>query len=438
MRIAIWNKLQENEKKSILSRPQMAAQPILHQKVSQIIDRIKTRGDQELIKITQEIDKVSLAEIAVTSKEFEDAKRKISTEVREALHFAESQIAVYHKAQVSKNLVVETSPGVICERQSRPIQRVGLYVPGGTAPLVSTLLMLAVPAKIAACPLRILCTPPNKEGSINPAILVAAELCEIQSIYKLGGAQAIAAMAYGTESVPKVDKIFGPGNAWVTAAKQRVSQDPQGASIDLPAGPSELMIIADENANPDFVAADLISQAEHDTNSQVILVTTSQTLPGNVTILLEKLSAHLPRKPIIQQSLENDWIIKVDTLEQAVTVSNEYAPEHLSLHMSNPRQLMPHIQNAGAVFLGDFTPETLGDYMTGSNHVLPTYGYARSYSGLSLADFMKFISFQTVTRQGIKNIGKTAKQLAELEGLMGHAQAISLRLEKETIENECN
>ncbi|MGB6977169.1 MAG: histidinol dehydrogenase [Gammaproteobacteria bacterium] len=438
MQVAIWNQLQENEKVSILSRPIACSQDDIKQKVSHIIERVKMHGDQELLKLTREIDGASLEAVAVTPQEFADAKRKVSGKVIESLNFARSQISIYHQAQIPENLVVETYPGIVCERHARAIQRVGLYVPGGTAPLVSTLLMLAVPAKIAGCPIRILCTPPNINGVVNPAILVAAELCGIQQVYKLGGAQAIAAMAYGTESVPKVDKIFGPGNTWVTAAKQLVSQDFRGASIDLPAGPSELMVIADKNAVSDYVAADLLSQAEHDINSQVMLLTTCQHLQKKIAISLAELSLKLPRKAITQKSLANSWAIVVDTIEQAIGISNEYAPEHLLLHLSNPRQLMPAIQNAGAVFLGAWTPETLGDYITGSNHVLPTYGYARSYSGLSLTDFMKFISFQTVTQQGLRAVGKMAKQLADLEGLDAHAQAVTLRLKKEIIVNECN
>jgi histidinol dehydrogenase len=312
----------------------------------------------------------------------------------------------------------------------------GIYVPGGTAPLISTVLMLGVPAQMAECPLRILSTPPNQDGSISPSILFAAKLCGIQNVFKVGGAQAIAAMAYGTQTIPKVDKIFGPGNSWVTQAKMQVSQDAFGSAIDMPAGPSEVMIIADDESNCDYVAADLLSQAEHGPDSQVLLITLSESFAIKTRQALIRQLAMLPRMQIAKQALENSSMIIVSTLEEAIEISNAYAPEHLILQIRNAKKYIPIIKNAGSVFIGPWTPETLGDYVTGANHVLPTNGYARSYSGLSVLDFMKFISFQTVTQQGLANIGPYAEKLAALEGLSAHKNAVSLRLKENEIESK--
>lgn len=357
-----------------------------------------------------------------------EARKQISPEAQAALTFAKERIEIFHQANYPEVVITETCTGVTCERQAKPIERVGLYIPGGSAPLVSTVLMLAVPASIAQCPVKIICTPPDTNGKIDPHILVAAELCGVQSVFKVGGAQAVAAMAYGTQSIPKVDKIFGPGNQWVTQAKMLVSQDPLGASIDMPAGPSELMVIADESANPEWVAADLLSQAEHGADSQVILVVTSLVLANKVANAVAEQVAVLPRQAIATQALMHSAIIVVETLANAIEIANQYAPEHLILAFDEAEVYKGDIQNAGAVFMGHWTPETAGDYVTGSNHVLPTNGFARSVSGLSILDFMKFIYFQTVTEAGMKIIGPHAEILAAIEGLDAHKQAVTKRL----------
>jgi histidinol dehydrogenase len=328
-----------------------------------------------------------------------------------------------------KVTICDTNDGVVCKKVYKPIEKVGLYVPGGLAPLVSTLVMLAAPAQIAGCKEIYITTPCDKNGNVHPLILVAADICKISKIYKLGGAQAIAALAYGTETVTKVNKIYGPGNSWVTQAKQQVSNDSKGVAIDLPAGPSEVLVIADEVADPRFVAADLLAQAEHGTDSQALLVTTSQTLANKVRDEIAKQTSVAERKAIIEQSLENSTILVVETLNQAINIANEYASEHLILNVENADDYIVGIENAGAVFVGPWAAEALGDYITGSNHVLPTYGYAKAYSGLATVDFMKAISIQNVSKQGIKNIGEMAMRLADIEGLKAHEMAVKIRLE---------
>jgi histidinol dehydrogenase len=397
-------------------------------RVAAIIDQIKTEGDVALFALTAQYDQVSLSELEVTPEEWVAAKENITSTELAAIEFAIAQIATYHSQQLPRVQVVETIAGVRCERLVRPIERVGLYIPGGSAPLVSSVLMQAIPARIADCPMRILATPPNKAGKIDPRILVAAALCGIERVFKMGGAQAIAAMAYGTESVPKVDKIFGPGNAWVTQAKMWVSQDVNGASIDMPAGPSELLVIADDAANPEFVAADLLSQAEHGPDSQVLLIALSQDFAVRVKTAVEAQLQALTRREIAEKSLQHSRFIVVDDVLSAIEVSNEYAPEHLILQVQDADTYVPHVTHAGAVFIGPWTPETVGDYVTGSNHVLPTSGYARTWSGLSVLDFTKFISVQHVTREGLQNIGPYAETLATMEGLDGHKNAVSMRL----------
>lgn len=428
MKIYNWNSLTETERQIIMSRPTFSVSANMRDATQQIIEAVKVGGDKCVVSFTEKYDHVQLRNLQVTTEEIDDAFTKINSSAKNAIEFAKKQLEITHKAQLPQTQVIMNCEGVYCEKQSRPIERVGLYVPGGSAPLVSTVLMLALPAQIANCPLRILCTPPNQNGEIDPHILYAAKLCSIQSIYKIGGAQAIAAMAYGTETIPRVDKIFGPGNAWVTQAKMLVSQDSNGASIDLPAGPSEIMIIADANANLTYVVSDLLSQAEHGADSQVMVVTSSEKMAAYIAGQINQQLASLSRRDIVNQVLANSRIIIVSDVEQAITVSNRYAPEHLILQIDYPKKYIPLIQHAGAVFLGPWTAETLGDYVTGSNHVLPTYGYARSYSGLSVLDFMKFISFQTVTKEGLKKIGPYAEKLAEIEGLDAHKQAVSLRL----------
>jgi histidinol dehydrogenase len=323
---------------------------------------------------------------------------------------------------------IETSPGVRCERHYRAIERVGLYVPAGVAPLPSAAIMLAVPAKIAGCKATILCTPPRKDGRADPAVLVIAKLCGVDRVFKLGGAQAIAAMAYGSESVPKVDKVFGPGNAWVTAAKILVANDPDGAALDLPAGPSEVLVIADHRARAEFVAADLLAQAEHSADAQAVLVSTSGPLIEAVIVELEAQMRRLGRERTLRDSIAHARLFLVSSLEDAFALSNEYAPEHLIIETEQPRAWLPHVQNAGSVFLGAWTPETMGDYCSGTNHVLPTYGFARAYSGLSLTDFLKRMTVQELTADGLRDLGPTAVTIAEMEGLDAHANAVQVRL----------
>jgi histidinol dehydrogenase len=344
------------------------------------------------------------------------------------LQRAIDNVRVFHTAQQLAPLSVETTPGVRCERIVRPIDAVGLYIPAGTAPLPSAVVMLAVPAAIAGCPRRVICSPPDADGNVNSAILAAAALCGIDEVYRIGGAQAIAALAYGTESVPAVDKIFGPGSSWVTAAKQLVAADPDGAALDLPAGPSEVMVIADDQANPAFVAADLLAQAEHDESAQAILLTPSPRLAAEVAAAVTQQRSGLTRGGILDRSLAQSRILVVRDLSQAIDVSNRYAPEHLILEIESPRSWLAQIRNAGSVFLGAWTPESMGDYCSGTNHVLPTYGYARAYSGLSLHDFVKRITVQELTPAGLQELGPTAVTLAGMEGLDAHAAAVTLRL----------
>jgi histidinol dehydrogenase len=338
-------------------------------------------------------------------------------------------VSRFHALQVLAPLRLETSPGVVCERLIVPLGAVGLYVPAGTAPLPSTAIMLAVPARIAGCPVRVLCTPPRPDGTADPAVLVAARLCGIEQVFKLGGAQAVAAMAYGTESVPKVDKIFGPGNSWVTAAKQIVAADARGAALDMPAGPSEVLVIADGSARPEFVAADLLAQAEHSEDAQVVLVTTSRELAVACIAEVERQMAVLPRRAITERSIGESRVLLVPDLDTALVVSNRYAPEHLILQVAEPRVWLGRVRNAGSVFLGAWTPETMGDYCSGTNHVLPTYGHARAYSGLGVIDFVKRITVQELTPDGLRGLGPTARTLALLESLEGHANAVTVRLE---------
>jgi histidinol dehydrogenase len=347
----------------------------------------------------------------------------------DALRVAIHNVRAYHEAQLSQDIRVQTAPGVICERIIRPLQAVGLYVPAGTAPLPSTAIMLAVPSAIAGCPTRLICTPPRPDGTADPAVLVVAEECGITSVFKLGGAQAVAAMAYGTETVPKVDKIFGPGNAWLTAAKAEVAADPRGAALDMPAGPSEVLVIADANADPRAVALDLLSQAEHGVDSQVILVTTSTELADVVDQEIAAALPGLPRREIMYKSLAHSRTIVTADIAQAVEVANVYAPEHLIIQVANARRWLAAIENAGSIFLGPYTPEAVGDYCSGTNHVLPTYGYARAYSGLSLQDFQKRMSVQELDVEGLRTLQPTVSTLARLEGLDAHARAVEVRIE---------
>jgi histidinol dehydrogenase len=429
MRILDWNSLSRAQQNAALQRPALKDAARVNAAARDIIDRVRRDGDAALLTLTQQYDGVRLEALAVTEREFAAAERALNAEQHAAIERAIDNVRRFHAAQASPPLRVETSPGVICERFSVPIRAVGLYVPAGSAPLPSTAIMLAVPAALAQCPVKLMCSAPNRAGSANPAVVVAARKAGVERIFKVGGAQAIAAMAYGSESIPKCDKVFGPGNAYVTAAKMLVAQDAGGAALDLPAGVTEVMVIADDEARAEFVAADLLAQAEHSPDAQAILVTTRPALAAAVFAEVRRQSATLSRALILAESIEAMRLIVVDTLQSAFDIANTYAPEHLILEIREARQWLSKISTAGAVFLGHWSPESLGDYCSGPNHTLPTYGYARSYSGLSLEDFQRRITVQELTPSGLKGLGPTAKTLAALEGLDAHAAAVSIRLE---------
>jgi histidinol dehydrogenase len=429
MRIIDWNSSTKAQRSAALQRPALQDSARVCVAARDIVDRVRREGDTALLALTQQFDGAHLESLAVTAEEFAAAERALTAEQRAAIERAIDNVHRFHAAQASPPLRVETSPGVICERFSVPIRAVGLYVPAGSAPLPSTAIMLAVPAALAGCPVKLMCTAPNRAGNANPAVLVAGRMAGIRQIFKVGGAQAIAAMAYGTESISKCDKVFGPGNAYVTAAKILVAQDADGAALDLPAGVTEVMVIADDEARPEFVAADLLAQAEHSPDAQAILVTTQPALAAAVFAAVQRQSALLSRATILSESLEAMRLIVVDTLQTALDIANDYAPEHLILEIREARRWLPKISTAGAVFLGHWSPESLGDYCSGPNHTLPTYGYARSYSGLSLEDFQRRITVQELTPSGLKGLGPTARILAGLEGLDAHAAAVSIRLE---------
>jgi histidinol dehydrogenase len=393
-----------------------------------IIDTVRRGGDAAVLALTEKFDGIRLESMSVTAQEFSDAERALNPGQIAAIERAISNVRRFHAAQGAPPLRVETAPGVVCERISVPIRAVGLYVPAGSAPLPSTAIMLAVPAAIAGCPVRVMCTPPARHGGADPAVLVAARMSGVEQVFKAGGAQAIAAMAYGTAAIPKCDKVFGPGNAWVTAAKLLVAQDPAGAAADLPAGVTEVMVIADDTARADFVAADLLAQAEHGPEAQSLLVTTSVTLAQEVARQVQRQSANLSRAGILAKSIDHMRLLIVDTLDTALGIANEYAPEHLLLELREPRRWLTRVSAAGAVFLGHWSPESMGDYCSGPNHTLPTYGYAKAHSGLSLEDFQKRITVQELTPAGLGGLGPTAEILAGLEGLDAHAAAVTIRL----------
>lgn len=400
----------------------------IQQRVVPILQEVAKRGDEAVRHYTQLFDKITLNAFQVTEAEIAEALLLVPPTLQQAIAQAKQNIELFHTAQYEPEKQIATMPDVVCWRKSVGIEKVGLYIPGGTAPLFSTVLMLGVPAQIAGCQEVILCTPAGLDGKVNAAILFAAHLVGITQIYKIGGAQAIAAMAYGTASIPKVHKIFGPGNQYVTAAKQLVSQT--GTAIDMPAGPSEVLIIADHTANPKFVAADLLSQAEHGADSQVILLTTHESLAQAVNAQIAQQLAVLPRKSIAEKALENSKIILLPDLQTAINMSNAYAPEHLILAVENADALGEKVINAGSVFLGHYTPESAGDYASGTNHTLPTNGYARAYSGVSLDSFIRKITFQHIGKQGLQHIGKTITEMAEAEQLRAHAAAVYVRLEE--------
>lgn len=409
----------------ILKRPVLDVET-LRDTVNEVLNRVKTEGDKAVIEYEERFDKVKLDVLAVTETEIMEAEKNVSNELKEAVLLAHKNIHSFHASQRFESAKVETVPGVTCWQKAVAIEKVGLYIPGGTAPLFSTVLMLAIPAKIAGCKETVLCTPPNKEGKVNPAILYAAHVAGVNKIFKIGGVQAIGAMAYGTESVPKVYKIFGPGNQYVMAAKQKVSL--HEVAIDMPAGPSEVEVLADETANPTFVAADLLSQAEHGADSQVVLITTSEKLIEEVEEEVMNQLKALPRRDIAEKSLANSKLILVKDMDEAIEMTNEYAPEHLIIETKDYMELAEKVVNAGSVFLGELTPESAGDYASGTNHTLPTNGYAKAYSGVNLDSFIRKITFQEITREGMDNIGPAIEVMAANEQLDAHKNAVTVRL----------
>ena len=415
----------KSEWKAIVERPHMDLSK-LNETVSSVLKDIKDNGDEAVKRYEEKFDHVQLTSLAVTPEEIEEAMHLISPELKASLEQAHHNIAVFHEAQKFEGKKIETCKGVTCWQKSIPIEKVGLYIPGGTAPLFSTVLMLATPAKIAGCQEIVLCTPPNREGKVNPAILAAAKIAGVSKIFKAGGVQAIGAMAYGTESVPKVYKIFGPGNQFVMAAKQQVSL--HDVAIDMPAGPSEVCVVADETSNPVFVAADLLSQAEHGIDSQVILITTSEKMLDEVKAEVEKQLQPLPRREIAAKTLENSKLVLVHDKDEAMELSNCYAPEHLILSTSDYEQLAAKVINAGSVFLGQWACESAGDYASGTNHTLPTHQYALAYNGVNLDSYNRKVTFQHLTEDGIRSIGNTVVCMAENEQLEAHANAMRLRI----------
>ncbi len=412
---------------TVLKRPTQTVADI-ESTVKRVFDAVQQEGDIAVQKYTQQFDKVSLGQIQVSIEEIEQATVSVPEELKVAIELAKGNIERFHAAQRTEKVSLTTSPGVQCWQEKRPIQKVGLYIPGGTAPLFSTILMLAIPAKLAGCNEIVLCTPPDSDGIVNAAILYTADLCGVTKIFKVGGIQAVAAMAFGTESISKVYKIFGPGNQYVTVAKQLATN--HGVAIDMPAGPSELLVVADETADPAFVASDLLSQAEHGVDSQVILVSTSREMIAAVEKEIETQLVVLPRRDITRQAMANSRSIYVENDAIAIDLINEYGPEHFIICTKNEEFYIDHVQNAGSVFVGTYTPESAGDYASGTNHTLPTNGYAKQYSGVNLDSFMKSMTFQKISKEGIKNIGPAIEQMAEAEGLQAHKNAVTLRLQK--------
>ncbi|UXN35278.1 histidinol dehydrogenase [Avibacterium paragallinarum] len=426
MQTLIWKNLTQQEKQQALMRPAISAAQSIKDAVDAIREKVQGEGDKALFELGEKFDKVKLDSLVISQAEIQAAAARLPDELKTAIQNAKANIERFHQAQIPQAVDIETQAGVRCQVVTRPINRVGLYIPGGSAPLFSTVLMLAIPAKIAGCKKIVLCSPPP----IADAILYAADLCGVETIYPVGGAQAIVAMAFGTETVAKVDKIFGPGNAFVTEAKRQVSQALNGAAIDMQAGPSEVLVLADENADPDFVASDLLSQAEHGADSQVILVTPSETLAKNTALAIERQLAMLPRVETARQALSHSRIFISENLSQAIEISNEYAPEHLVVQVENARALLDQLDNAGSIFLSAYSPESMGDYASGTNHVLPTYGYTRTTSSLGLADFSKRMTVQELSPQGFRDLAPTVIQMAAAEQLDAHKNAVLVRLEK--------
>jgi histidinol dehydrogenase len=428
MRIEFWDDLDGRARSALLSRPAVRDDESVRAAAAEIIRSVRSGGDAALRALTSRFDGAELDTIRVGEQELATATGKLESGAIAAIDLAIANVRRFHEPQIPLPIEVETMPGVSCKRLSHAIDSVGLYVPAGTAPLPSAAIMLAVPAAIAACPTRVMCTPPRPDGTADPAVVVAASRSGITDIYKVGGAQAIAAMAYGTETIPKVFKIFGPGNAWVTSAKTLVSADPEGAAIDMPAGPSEVLVIADKMASPEFVAADLLSQAEHGVDSQVVLLTPSNELAQMVQAEIEKQLALLSRADIARQALQNSLTVVVRDIDMAIEISNMYAPEHLILQFADADESLPRIRNAGSVFVGPWSPESVGDYCSGTNHVLPTYGAATTYSGLGVDQFMRQMTVQQLTRDGLAGLADTVITLSGLEGLDAHAAAVTRRL----------
>ena len=411
----------------ILARPTQSFDD-LEPTVKEVFEAVQKDGDEAVRKFTQEFDGVSLTDFQVSEQEISEAIGTVSEELKQAIQLAKSNIEQFHTAQKTKRVAVETMPGVACWQEKRPIQKVGLYIPGGTAPLFSTILMLAIPAKTAGCQEIVLCSPPNQQGNLDPAILYTAQLCGVTKVFKVGGIQAIAAMTYGTETIPKVYKIFGPGNQYVTVAKQWATKS--GVAIDMPAGPSELLVVADDSANAAFVASDLLSQAEHGLDSQVVLVSTSEALISKVEKEITKQVSDLPRREIAKKAIENSRLIYVEDDNRALEMINAYGPEHYIVCVENEDFYVDNTMNAGSVFIGNYTPESAGDYASGTNHTLPTNGYAKQYSGVNLDSFLKSMTFQKISKNGIKNIGPAVEAMAEAEGLQAHRNAVTLRLKE--------
>jgi histidinol dehydrogenase len=411
--------------KQLTERPQLEL-GFLESSVRNILNRVKKSGDDALREFTLQFDKVSVTSLHVMEAEIQQAIKSLSIDLTNAIRIAAANIEKFHAAQKRDVITVETMPGVTCWRKGVPITKVGIYIPGGSAPLFSTVLMLGIPAKLAGCAEIILCTPPDKNGNINPAILFAAQLVGVTKIFKVGGAQAIAALAYGTQSIPNVYKIFGPGNQYVTKAKQLITEE--GVAIDMPAGPSEVLVMADETANASFIAADLLSQAEHGEDSQVILVLLEESLLAAIQQEIQKQLDELPRKSIAEKALANSRVVIFENVDTAIAFVNEYAPEHLILNVKNLDAVTEKIINAGSVFLGNYSPEAIGDYASGTNHTLPTNGFARAFAGVSLESFMKYITYQKLTEAGLKSLGPVVEQMATAEELIGHKRAISVRL----------
>ncbi len=432
MKLSYWQNCSKEQQAELLTRPAIAASDSISQVVKDILTQVKQNGDQALKVLSSKYDKTQTNQIKLTEDEIKTATSRVKSDLKQAMQLAVSNIEKFHQAQVRQTITVETMPGIKCQSVTRPIDSVGLYIPGGSAPLLSTVLMLAIPAKIAGCRKVILCSPPP----IADEILYAAELCGVTEIYQLGGAQAIAAMALGTESVPKVDKIFGPGNAYVTEAKRQVSQRLDGAAIDMPAGPSEVLVIADSSANPSFIAADLLSQAEHGPDSQVVLLTPDEKIAQEVSIEVDKQLMQLSRQDIAEKALKESRLIVTNDLEECVDISNRYGPEHLIIQTKNADQLVDKINSAGSIFIGDWSPESAGDYASGTNHVLPTYGYTSTYSSLGLPDFQKRMTVQKLTPDGLKAIGTAVELMAQAEQLTAHKNAITIRLAKLNADNK--